>query len=184
MIQRGHPLPNPKMPHWVPLETMDQRIIERRVDDELLKQRVINWLLNITSAHGCKLHTFCLSGQKTQESCQKCPQHTSTIRTGHVKIYRAKVGRANSKQPPQVSVKDPHIKGQKMVQMQEKIKEPVGGYMTIYNNCVSLFLITLFRSIMILCGIDNILKNIPHIQFECEKYFAKYFQFHRTLLWI
>ena len=29
------------------------------------------------------------------------------------------------------------------------------------------FLITLFRSIKVLCGIDNILQDILHIQYEC-----------------
>ena len=34
--------------------------------------------------------------------------------------------------------------------------------------------ITLFRSIIMLCGIDNILQNIPHIHIEFEKYFEEY----------
>ena len=33
-------------------------------------------------------------------------------------------------------------------------------------------------------GIDNILHNIPHIQFECEEYSTKYCQSHIALLWI
>ena len=44
--------------------------------------------------------------------------------------------------------------------------------------------ITLFITITMFCGTDSILQNIPHIWIECEKYFAKYCQSHRTLLWI
>ena len=43
---------------------------------------------------------------------------------------------------------------------------------------------TLFRSMTMLCGTNNIIQNIPHIQAECEKYFAEYCQSYRTLLWI
>ena len=32
--------------------------------------------------------------------------------------------------------------------------------------------ITLFRIITMFYGTDNILWNIPHIQYECEEYFA------------
>jgi len=35
-----------------------------------------------------------------------------------------------------------------------------------------------------LCGINNVLQNIPHIQSDCEAYSAKYCQSHITLLWI
>jgi hypothetical protein len=34
--------------------------------------------------------------------------------------------------------------------------------------------ITLFKSMTMLCGADNVVWNIPHVQFECEKYFVKY----------
>ena len=30
--------------------------------------------------------------------------------------------------------------------------------------------ITFFISVIVFCGIDNILQNIPHIQTECEEY--------------
>jgi hypothetical protein len=43
--------------------------------------------------------------------------------------------------------------------------------------------ITLFRSIKVVCGIDNIFWNIPHIQYECGEFSAKYYQSHKTLLW-
>jgi hypothetical protein len=42
--------------------------------------------------------------------------------------------------------------------------------------------ITLFKSITMLCGTDNILQNIYHIQSECGEYSIEYCQFHRTLL--
>jgi hypothetical protein len=35
-----------------------------------------------------------------------------------------------------------------------------------------------------LCGIDNIMQNIPHIHTECGEYSTKYCQSHITLLWI
>ena len=41
--------------------------------------------------------------------------------------------------------------------------------------------ITLFRSIAVLCGTDNIMQNIPHIQFEYEEYAIEYYQSHKTL---
>ena len=44
--------------------------------------------------------------------------------------------------------------------------------------------ITLFRSITMLCGTNNILQNIPHIQIEYGEYFVEYCQSHITLLWI
>ena len=31
---------------------------------------------------------------------------------------------------------------------------------------------------------DNILRNVPHIESECEVYYAEYRQSHITLLWI
>ena len=34
------------------------------------------------------------------------------------------------------------------------------------------------------CGTDNILQNIPYIQKDCEKYYAEYCQFDKTLLWL
>ena len=34
------------------------------------------------------------------------------------------------------------------------------------------------------CGTDNILQNIPYIQSKCGEYFVKYYQSHKTLLWI
>jgi hypothetical protein len=33
-----------------------------------------------------------------------------------------------------------------------------------------LYSITLFKSITIFCGTDNILQNISHIETECEEY--------------
>ena len=44
--------------------------------------------------------------------------------------------------------------------------------------------ITLFRSITMLCGTDNIIWNILHIQFECGEFSIEYFQSCKTLLWI
>ena len=44
--------------------------------------------------------------------------------------------------------------------------------------------ITLFRSITMFCGIDSIMWNIFHIQFEYEEYSIEYCQSHITLLWI
>jgi hypothetical protein len=44
--------------------------------------------------------------------------------------------------------------------------------------------ITLIRSIIMLCGTDNILQDIPHIYFECGEYYAEYYQSQKTLLWI
>ena len=35
------------------------------------------------------------------------------------------------------------------------------------------YCITLFICIKLLCGTDNIIRNIPRIQFECEEYFAE-----------
>ena len=35
-----------------------------------------------------------------------------------------------------------------------------------------------------LCGIDCILQNIPHIQYAYKEYFVDYNQAHITLLWI
>ena len=37
--------------------------------------------------------------------------------------------------------------------------------------------ITLLRPISVLCGIDIILWTIPHIQYEREEYFVKYYEF-------
>ena len=48
-----------------------------------------------------------------------------------------------------------------------------------YCNCCQH--ITLFISITMLCGIDSILRNILHIQYE---YFLEYCESHKTLLWI
>ena len=35
-----------------------------------------------------------------------------------------------------------------------------------------------------LCGIDNIQQNIPHIQIEYGAYYVEYYQSHKTMLWI
>ena len=43
--------------------------------------------------------------------------------------------------------------------------------------------ITLFRPIVVLCGTDNTMRNIFHIQPECEEY-CEFCQFHITLLWV
>jgi hypothetical protein len=52
------------------------------------------------------------------------------------------------------------------------------------ERCLSQQNITLFRSITMLCGTNSSLWNIPHVQFECGEYFAKYCQSHIILLWI
>ena len=44
--------------------------------------------------------------------------------------------------------------------------------------------ITLFKAITMPCGTNNILRNIFHIQFECEEYSTKYCQSRITLLWL
>ena len=47
--------------------------------------------------------------------------------------------------------------------------------------------ITLFKSIITLRGTDNILHNIPHIQYECgniQEYFVECCKSHKTLSWI
>jgi hypothetical protein len=44
--------------------------------------------------------------------------------------------------------------------------------------------ITLFGPIAVFNGTNNILWNIPHIEIECEEYYAKYCQSHKTLLWV
>ena len=44
--------------------------------------------------------------------------------------------------------------------------------------------ITLFRTSTIFCGTDNTLRNILHIQPECEEYFVEYCHFRITLFWI
>ena len=101
-----------------------------------------------------------------------------------------------------------------MLVNQLEIATPFIGY------CVAKFcnvgneshIITLFISITVFCGIENILENIPHIQWESYhniiqthnnvlwdwqyfteyspylvcmwEYSAEYYQSHRTLLWI
>ena len=47
--------------------------------------------------------------------------------------------------------------------------------------------ITLFTCLTMLCGTDNIPQNIPgysHIQSNYKEYSLKYYQSHKTLLWI
>jgi hypothetical protein len=44
--------------------------------------------------------------------------------------------------------------------------------------------ITSFISIIVLCGNDNIMWNISHIQYDYMEYFVVYCQSHITLLWI
>ena len=44
--------------------------------------------------------------------------------------------------------------------------------------------ITLFRSTTLLCGTENIMWNISHMQTEHEEYFIEYFQSYGTMLWI
>ena len=34
------------------------------------------------------------------------------------------------------------------------------------------------------CGADNIMQNIPHIQDECEEYFAKYRQSTKNVMYL
>ena len=45
-------------------------------------------------------------------------------------------------------------------------------------------LITIFRSITLLCGTNSNPRNSFHIQIECEEYSIEYCQSHITLLWI
>jgi hypothetical protein len=47
-------------------------------------------------------------------------------------------------------------------------------YLSIKDISSLLAPIILFRPIAVLCGTDNILQNVPHIQLECEVYSAKY----------
>ena len=49
---------------------------------------------------------------------------------------------------------------------------------------INIAIITLFRSITMYSGTNNILWNIPHVQSKCREYFIIYCQSHRTLLWI
>ena len=42
--------------------------------------------------------------------------------------------------------------------------------------------ITLFISIKMFSGTNNVMQNVPHIQTECGEYSAKYCQSHITLL--
>ena len=45
-------------------------------------------------------------------------------------------------------------------------------------------IIILLRFITMLCGTDNIVRNILHIETECEEYYVKYCQSHKAMLWI
>ena len=58
----------------------------------------------------------------------------------------------------------------------------------IYSNSLRWFrvshCITLFRFITMFYGTDSISWNILHIRTECGEYSMKYYQPHRTLLWI
>ena len=62
----------------------------------------------------------------------------------------------------------------------------ISSQQTTYHSFIHhiLWSITLFRSITMLCGTDNILWNILHIQTECGESSAKYCQSHQKLLWI
>ena len=53
-----------------------------------------------------------------------------------------------------------------------------------YSSKIKKPYITFLKSITMLCGIDCIWQNIPHIHIECEEYFVEYNQSHITLLWI
>ena len=46
------------------------------------------------------------------------------------------------------------------------------------------FMLTLFKFVTMFNEIDNVLWSISHIQFECEEYYAQYYQSHMALLWI
>jgi hypothetical protein len=48
----------------------------------------------------------------------------------------------------------------------------MGGLLYKYTQH-ALIIITLFRSIIVLCGTDNVLWNILRIRIECKKYYAK-----------
>ena len=48
----------------------------------------------------------------------------------------------------------------------------------LYYKLVFSTFITLFRPIAVLCGTDNIIRNI---QLECEEYSIKYYQSHTTM---
>ena len=54
----------------------------------------------------------------------------------------------------------------------------------INNSCQITKFITLFRSITMFYGTDNIVGNIPHMHSEYEEHYREYYQSHGTLLWI
>jgi hypothetical protein len=51
-------------------------------------------------------------------------------------------------------------------------------HLGLHQQCSAI--ITLFRFITVLCGIDSTLPNILHIQTECEECFVEYCQSHRN----
>ena len=58
------------------------------------------------------------------------------------------------------------------------------GYLLKKTIEVNFLNLTLFRSISVLCGTDDILHNIPHTETECEKHSTEYCQSQITLQWI
>ena len=50
--------------------------------------------------------------------------------------------------------------------------------------CVQIPSITLFISIIVFCGVDNISHNILCIESECREYYVEYCRSHITLVWI
>ena len=67
----------------------------------------------------------------------------------------------------------------------ERERERIIVYKYIsYSSKIKKPYITFLKSITMLCGIDCVWQNIPHIHVECEEYFVEYNQSHITLLWI
>jgi hypothetical protein len=67
-----------------------------------------------------------------------------------------------------------------MTPLQKSFSIDMNGYIKEEINMS----ITLFISITMFCGIDNILHNISHIHIECGEDSIGYCKSHETLLWI
>ena len=52
------------------------------------------------------------------------------------------------------------------------------------NVCDLIPFITLFKITTMFCNIDNILRNIPHIEYECREYSTKHCQSDKILSWL
>ena len=58
-------------------------------------------------------------------------------------------------------------------------------YTTGSSYCINIHhLDDIIQVITIVCGTDNLMKNIPHLLSEYGEYFVEYCQSHKTLLWI